>query len=130
MSSPTLTPEQEALAQEITQEVLRAAEADLLTIVRTLLGKADRDLFGQTELHVRGLIHQVAVKAYDAVLAQKKTATSAPASPAPTAARPPATTATGPAAPSASSVNSPSPAPTTTAAAAAAACAPSTRPPA
>ena len=99
MPSTTLPPEQEALAQQITQEVLRAAEGDVLHIVRTLLSKGDRDILGQTELEVRDRILQVAVKAYDAVLAQKKTATRGPVSSAPTAARPPATTATGPAAP-------------------------------
>jgi hypothetical protein len=99
MSATPLSPEQEALAQEITAEVLRAAQDDLLQVVRTLLSKGDRDLFGPTELRVRDLIHRVAVKAYDAVLAQKKTATRAPASLALTAVRPPATTATGPATP-------------------------------
>ncbi len=99
MSAPTLTPEQEALVQEITQEVVRAAESDLADIVRTVLSKKDRDVFGQTELTVRDIIHKAAVKAYDAVLARKKTATRAPASPVPTAGRPPATTATGSASP-------------------------------
>jgi hypothetical protein len=101
MSTPALTPEQEALAQDLTRELLLAAEADLLAIVRALLGKGDRHLFGQAELDVRDLAHHVAAKAYDAVLAQKKTATSAPASPARAAGNPPATTATAPATPSA-----------------------------
>lgn len=95
MSSTNLTPEQEALVQEITQEVLRSAECDIRQIVRTVLSKGDRDVFGQTELTVRDIIHKVAVKAYDAVLAQKKTATRDPACPVPTADKPPATTATG-----------------------------------
>jgi len=99
MSATTLTPEQEALVQEITQEVVRAAESDIADIVRTVLSKKDRDVFGQTEFTVRDIIHQAAVKAYDAVLARKKTATTAPASLVPTAVKRPATTATGSAGP-------------------------------
>ncbi len=95
MPSTTLTPEQEALVQEITQEVVRAAASDIADLVRTVLSKSDRDVFGQTELTVRDIIHKVAVKAYDAVLAQKKTATRDPACPVLTADKPPATTATG-----------------------------------
>jgi hypothetical protein len=99
MSAATLTPEQEALAQQLTQQILRGAEDDVLQLVRTLLGKTDRDLFGQTELLVRDRILQIAVKVYDAVLAQKKTATKGPGSSARTAASPPATTTTGRATP-------------------------------
>src|SRR5262249_51247986 len=91
VSTQPLTPEQETLAQDLTRELLHAAEADLLAMIRTLLGKGDRDLFGQAEFDVRDLAHHVAAKAYAAVLAQKKTATTAPASPAPAAAAPPAT---------------------------------------
>jgi hypothetical protein len=99
MAPAPLPPEQEALAQEITQQVLRAAQEDILGVVRTLLSKGDRDLFGPTELHVRDLVHRIGTRAYDAVLAQKKTAMRGPASPAPTVDRPPAITTTGPAAP-------------------------------
>ncbi len=53
MPSTTLTPEQEALVQEITQEVVRAAPSDIADIVRTVVSKSDRDVFGQTELTVR-----------------------------------------------------------------------------
>jgi hypothetical protein len=95
MSATPLTAEEEALVREITQEVVRATESDIADIVRTVLSKKDRDVFGQTELTVRDIIHKAAVKAYDTVLARKKTATRAPASPVPTAGRPPATTATG-----------------------------------
>jgi hypothetical protein len=97
MSAAPLPPEQEALAQEITQEVLQAAQDDVLAVVRTLLRQGDRDLFGPTELQVRDLIHRVAVRAYDTVLAQKKTDMRAPVSPVPTVAKPPATRTTAPA---------------------------------
>ena len=94
MSSTTLSADQEALVQEVTREVLQSAESDILQIVRTLFSKDDRHIFGQTEFTVRDIIQRVAVKAYEAVLAKKKMATTVPASPVPTAVRPPATTAT------------------------------------
>jgi hypothetical protein len=72
MSATALTAEQESLVQEITQEAVRAAESDIADIVRTVLSKKDRDVFGQTEFTVRDIIHKAAVKAFDAVLARKK----------------------------------------------------------
>jgi dissimilatory sulfite reductase (desulfoviridin) alpha/beta subunit len=96
MPSRPLTPEQEACAQELAQAIRAAAEDEILQIARTLAATDDRHLFGSTEFRIRDLVHRIGAKAYAAHLAGKKTATKAPASPAPTATTPPRTTATGP----------------------------------
>jgi plasmid replication initiation protein len=96
MPSRPLTPEHEARAQELAQAIREAAEDEILQIARTLAATDDRHLFGNTEFRIRDLVHKIGAKAYAAHLAEKKTATPAPASPARTATTPPPTTATGP----------------------------------
>ena len=97
MSQPPLTPQQEALAQQLA-DALRQGTDDLITqIARTLAATTDATLFGDTELRLRDLAHLIAARAYQLHLRDKKTATTAPGCPAPAAASPPATTATAPA---------------------------------
>ena len=94
MSQPQLTPQQEALAQELA-DAIRQGTDDLITqIARTLAATTDATLFGDTELRLRDLAHLIAARAYQLHLRDKKTATTAPACPAPAAASPPVTTAT------------------------------------
>jgi len=94
MSQPPLTPQQEALAQQLA-DALRQGTDDLITqIARTLAATTDATLFGDTELRLRDLAHLIAARAYQLHLRDKKTATTAPGCPAPAAASPPATTAT------------------------------------
>ena len=94
MSHLQLTPQQEALAQELA-DAIRQGTDDLITqIARTLAAATDATLFGDTELKLRDLAHLIAARAYQLHLRDKKTATTGPACPAPTAASPPATTAT------------------------------------
>jgi hypothetical protein len=94
MSQPHLSPQQEALAQELA-DAIRQGTDDLITqIARTLAATTDATLFGDTELKLRDLAHLIAARAYQLHLRDKKTATTGPACPAPTAANPPATTAT------------------------------------
>jgi len=63
-----LPPAQEAQAQELAT-----------AIARDLVACDDASLFGDTEFRVRDAILRVAAKAYRQRLAQKKTATRAPA---------------------------------------------------
>jgi hypothetical protein len=77
MSRSPLTPEQEARAQQLAQELQQAAADDLLQIARVLVAKDDRHLFGQTEVQIRDLTLRIDAKAYDTLLAQKKTVTKA-----------------------------------------------------
>lgn len=96
MSAP-LTVQQEALAQELAQLIHQAAGDDILQIARMLVSTDEGHLFGNTEFKIRDLVLKIAAKAYNAHLAEKKTATPAAASVARTAITPPPTTATAPA---------------------------------
>jgi hypothetical protein len=75
----TLTPAQEAEAQVLRDAIARASADDLLALARLLVGKPSHQVFGQTELQIRDLVHRIGAKALDLYLAEKKTATSAPA---------------------------------------------------
>jgi hypothetical protein len=94
MSQPPLTPQQEALAQELADAIRRGTDDLIIQVARTLAAATDATLFGDTELRLRDLAHLIAARAYQLHLRDKKTATTAPGCPAPAAASPPATTAT------------------------------------
>jgi hypothetical protein len=79
MSSIPLGPEQEAQVQALADKIQGAHRPLLEKLARLLLSKGDAELFGQTEFDVRDLIHLLGARAYDAVLAEKKTATRGPA---------------------------------------------------
>ena len=74
-----LSPAQEAQAQELAAAIARAAQEELLRIARDLVRCDNASLFGETEFRIRDAILRVAAKAYEQRLAQKKTATRAPA---------------------------------------------------
>ena len=92
----SLTPQQEADAQELAALVLAASREDILRLARLLVAGGPSP-FGDTEFQVRDTVLAIGARAFETVLAQKKTATKAVASPAPTAASPPPTTTSGPA---------------------------------
>ena len=96
MAAP-LTVQQEELAQELAQVIHQAAGDDILQIARLLVSVEERHLFGNTEFTIRDLALKIAAKAYNAHLAEKKTATPAAVSAALIATTPPPTTATDPA---------------------------------
>ncbi len=76
MSSPELTPEQEAHAQELARVVLKAMEQDVLQMTRLLASKPDHQVLGQTEFQVRDIVHQIGAQAIQAELdARQKKAT-------------------------------------------------------
>ena len=97
---PPLTPELEAKAQELLSRLRSRADDELLALARLLVSTDDRDIFGETEFQVRDIVHRLGANAMETHLAQKKTATKAPASSAHTANKPPSSTATGPKRPS------------------------------
>jgi hypothetical protein len=74
-----LSAAQEAEAQVLAGRIAQAAQDELLHIARTLVGSNTRTLFGATEFHIRDVLLRVAAKAYEQYLAEKKTATKAPA---------------------------------------------------
>ena len=79
MKKDSLPPDQEAQAQELAAAIAQAAQEDLLAIARDLVRCDGPALFGETEFRVRDAILRVAAKAYEQLLAQKKTATKGPA---------------------------------------------------
>jgi hypothetical protein len=68
MTTPDLTPEQEAHAQELAQTVLKALQDDILQMTRLLASKPDDQVLGQTEFQVRDIVHQIGAKAIQAEL--------------------------------------------------------------
>jgi hypothetical protein len=78
-STQELTAEQEAQARELANQITQAIASDVLSMARLLVAKDTRHAFGQTELHLRDLIHRAGAKALQASLDQKKTATTDPA---------------------------------------------------
>jgi hypothetical protein len=78
MATPRLSPEREAQAQQLAQALRQAADDDFLAIARALVATDEATLFGDTEFHLRDLLHRLGAKAYQAFLAQKKTATAGP----------------------------------------------------
>jgi hypothetical protein len=59
MSTPDLTPEQEAHAQELAKTLLKALEGDVLQMTRLLASKPDHQVLGQTEFQIRDIVHQI-----------------------------------------------------------------------
>ena len=67
-----LTPEQEAEAAQIKDILMEAAVAELGRVSRMLASKSNRELFGQTEFQVRGIVHALAARPFDAAFAERK----------------------------------------------------------
>ena len=78
MPSAPLTPEQEARAQQLATDLHQALTDEVLAIARSLIAHEQRP-FGQAEFQLRELLLQAGAKALELSLAQKKTATTAPA---------------------------------------------------
>jgi hypothetical protein len=78
MPSTPLPPDQDADLKALAQAIREATEAEIDELARTLLATIDTHPFGLTEFKVRALAHQIAAKAIEQHLAQKKTATSGP----------------------------------------------------
>ena len=91
---PPQTPEQQQLAAAVAADIQEQAEAIVQEVADLLAAVPDAQLFGDTEFLVRDKVLQLVAHAYQARLAQKKTATSAPAATAPAADEPPPSTAT------------------------------------
>jgi hypothetical protein len=94
-SQHSLPTELEAKAQALAAQLRTLAEEDLLALARLLVSKEDRELFGDTEFAVRDIVHGLGAKAYQALLAEKKTATTGRASSVPTASKAPSSTPIG-----------------------------------
>jgi F420-0:gamma-glutamyl ligase len=87
MTLSTLTVEQEAEAQRLSQRIQEESHEDILALARLLVSKPEAEIFGATEFQARDVVHRVAAKAFEVHLREKKTATAAPASSASTASK-------------------------------------------
>ena len=72
-----LSAEQEAEAQRLAEAIHEATQEDFLRVARLLVSRKEGDLFGQTEFTIRDILLRAGAKAYQAHLAEKKTATGA-----------------------------------------------------
>jgi hypothetical protein len=87
MTPSTLTVEQEAEAQRLTQQIQEECREDILALARLLVSKRESEIFGESEFQARDVVHRVAAKAFTIHLREKKTATGAAASSASTASK-------------------------------------------
>jgi hypothetical protein len=72
MDALELTVEQEAEAARIEDILMGAARSELRQVARLLASRANRELFGQTEFLVRGAMHRLGARAFDAALSERK----------------------------------------------------------
>jgi hypothetical protein len=74
----SLPPEQEAQARQLADRLAAASREDFLRIARVLVA-AGPSPFGPAEFRVRDLVLAIGARAFEQALAEKKTATTAPA---------------------------------------------------
>ena len=67
-----LTPDQEAEAQRIADNLKAAAAVEIDRMARLLASKDNRSLFGQTEFELRDAVHRIAARGIDAALHERK----------------------------------------------------------
>jgi hypothetical protein len=77
MTTP-VTQVQEEEVKQLARAIAEAAADEFEQLARTLLGSGDSP-FGMPEFAIRDILLRVGAKAYEQHLAQKKTATTAPA---------------------------------------------------
>ena len=75
MVQHALGKEQEHEAKLLEDKIRVAIDQEIKDLARLLVGKAEHELFGQTEFQVRDLVLRVGVKAFQEHLREKKTAT-------------------------------------------------------
>jgi hypothetical protein len=95
MPAVILSPEQEQQAQALAARIRAAVDGDVLDLARLLVSKPEHEAFGETEFQVRDLVQHLGATALQTHLAEKKTASEAPASPARSAAKPRSSRITG-----------------------------------
>ena len=97
-STPSATSQdREARIQDLMQRLRPAADQALRQMAERLVDAPDRQLFGDLELALRDLAHDLAATAHQTGLAdRKKGGTKAPAASAPSAATTPSSKATSP----------------------------------
>jgi hypothetical protein len=79
MPSAPLTPEKQAEVDDLARAIREAVDAERNPMAADLATADDAHLFGENEFRIRALAHQIAAKAIEQRLAQKKADTKAPA---------------------------------------------------
>ena len=79
MSSAPQNPEKQVEIEQLAQAIRQAVDAEIGELAAHLATTDDAHLFGDNEFQIRALAHQIAAKAIEQHLAQKKTAMKAPA---------------------------------------------------
>jgi hypothetical protein len=80
MKQKELTPEQQAMADEIEDLLATKLRAELKTMARLLASKDNHELFGETEFQLRDLLMNFGAQSLEAALeARKKKTTTGPA---------------------------------------------------
>jgi hypothetical protein len=79
MASTPLSPEKQAEVEKLARAIREAIDTEIGELAANLATTDDVHLFGENEFKIRALAHKIAAKAIEQHLAQKKTATKAPA---------------------------------------------------
>lgn len=72
MNDIDLTPEQEAEALRIEDNLKAAAAVEIKRMARLIASKDNRQLFGETEYQLRDSVHGIAARGLDAALNERK----------------------------------------------------------
>jgi hypothetical protein len=72
MAQLILTPEQEAQARRLTDQIMDRTREELLQMNRLLLSKKDSELLGPAEFDIRDRVHGLGAKVMEAALNERK----------------------------------------------------------
>jgi len=72
MSPLTLTPEQQAEADRIAEQLMKTVAKEIREIAELMASKPDNKLLGKTEFEVRDRVHAIGAKAIEAALNERK----------------------------------------------------------
>jgi hypothetical protein len=72
MAQLNLTPEQEAQAQRLTDQIMGRTHEEVLQMNRLLLSKKDNELLGASEFEIRDRVHNLGAKVMEAALNERK----------------------------------------------------------
>ena len=72
MAQLNLTPEQEAQAQRLTDQIMTRTREEVLQMNRLLLSKKDSELLGSSEFEIRDRVHDLGAKVIEAALNERK----------------------------------------------------------
>ena len=72
MAQLNLTPEQEAQAQRLTDQIMARTREEVLQMNRLLASKKDSALLGPTEFEIRDRVHKLGAQVIEAALNERK----------------------------------------------------------